>query len=123
MGDKGTQPTKRTNNRAESFKTLIKLFMERKEAPIDCMILAMYRFFKSFYAEILRGRYGLGKDHLHSHLSGLYDLDNDHPMLPEVLSPEEIFNNIRESCKMAEQVALITHSNPLRILISYIFPR
>lgn len=86
----------------------MKRFAEWKEAPIDSMVLMLFRLFHSEFIEILRGRYLMGDYHLQPHLKNLYDLMKDAPVLPDVVpTPEQLFVNIRNSANDPCQVNVI----------------
>jgi hypothetical protein len=67
------------------------------------MILALSEISVTFFAEILRGRYGRGNFNLQPNLAHLYDLNKDCPLLPEVRKEEDIFNSLKDSVKKATE--------------------
>jgi hypothetical protein len=68
------------------------------------MILALSEISVTFFAEILRDRYGRGNYyHLQPNLAHLYDLNKDCPLLPEVRKEEDIFNGLKDSVKKATE--------------------
>jgi len=60
------------------------------------MILSLFEISASFFAEILRGRYGRGNYHLQPSYASLYDLNKDCPLLPEIRKKEDIFNSLKD---------------------------
>lgn len=96
--------TSATNNVAESVNAILKRMFEWKEGPIDCIVLALYRLLESFYAEIIRGRYGLGTYNLLPQFTGFYNLEKDCPTLPEVHTAEGIFDTVKNSRMLANCV-------------------
>ena len=49
-----------TSNQSESFNATLKKLQQWKEAPVDAMVVVMYRFAQVYENEIARGRAGLG---------------------------------------------------------------
>ena len=72
---------------------ILKHFLNWKESPADTIILAFFELSVSFYAEILRGRYGRGNYNLHDDFASFYNLENDCPVLPQTRTEEEIYLN------------------------------
>lgn len=58
-----------TSNASESFNATLKRVQQWKEAPIDAMVLVLYRMAHAFDSEIQRGHVGLGDYKLRSGLS------------------------------------------------------
>ena len=49
-----------TTNQSESFNNVLKRLHDWKEAPIDAMVLSLYRLCEFYVAEIRRGKCGVG---------------------------------------------------------------
>ncbi len=84
-----------TNNQAEGLNFVLKELQEWREAPIDCMVLALH-YLQGFYTlEIARGKQNLGNYHVHPMFSNI--ADTQPPLLPEenMYTPEEIIKRIR----------------------------
>ena len=54
-----------TNNQAEGMNSMLKQLQEWKEAPIDCMALALHHLQSYYLVEIARGQHGMGNYHIH----------------------------------------------------------
>ena len=92
-----------TTNRSESFNAMVKRFSAWREAPLDSIILYLYRLFESMNTQITRSRYKIGGDYtLRDHLADQYNADIDCPQLTIVRSPEEIFDDLKNSRKHAQ---------------------
>ena len=97
---------------------MMKRFVDWKEAPVDCVELALNRFFKSCFVEVLRTCYGLGNYRIHPHISHLYNLKVDKPILPSLMTPEEMYDSIRNSSWNFEKVWLFA---PVQIITKTFF--
>ena len=89
-----------TNNQSESLNRVIKDLQSWKEAPLDCLVLALYRL-QAFYSnEIKRGLAGIGEYHPLPQFAPIqpYSEVDYLPTSP----PEEIVKHIRESTHMVE---------------------
>ena len=85
-----------TNNQAEGINFVLKQLQEWKEAPVDCMVLALHYLQGYYISEIARGQQNLGNYHLRSEFSNLLAM----PLfLPNstIYSPEEIVLRIKEN--------------------------
>ena len=56
----GLQDEVVTNNISESFNAVLKRYQDWKEAPIDSMLVAMYRLQTYYLTEIQRSYHGFG---------------------------------------------------------------
>ena len=86
-----------TNNQAEGLNYVLKQLQEWKEAPVDCMLLALHYLQGYYQVEIARGHQGLGNYHLHPQFSTLLTTP---PLLiseENVYCPEKIVEQIKES--------------------------
>ena len=81
-----------TNNQAEGLNFVLKQLQEWREAPIDCMVLALHHLQSYYLVEIARGQHGLGNYHLHSQYLQLRELT---PIPTTSFSPDEIVSRIR----------------------------
>ena len=85
-----------TNNQAEGINLVFKQLQQWKEAPIDCMVLAL-NYLQGYYAsEIARGQQKLGNYHFRSEFLNSLAMAL---FLPEckVYSPAEIVSQIKEN--------------------------
>jgi len=55
-----------TGNQSESFNCVLKRLQDWKEAPVDTMVLSLYRLAMYNRAEIQRGKHGVGEYRLRS---------------------------------------------------------
>lgn len=85
------------NNWAETMNAILKRFVNRKESPIDTIVLVLGELSASFYSENLKGRYRRRNFHLQGDFESLYDLEKDCPVLPEIKTTEEFFINFQNS--------------------------
>ena len=92
------------------MNAILKRFFNWKESPVDTIVIAFSELSASFYAEIMRGRYGRGNYNLHDDFTSCYDLEKDCPVLPETRTEEEIFLNLQNSIKQASQTVNFTPS-------------
>ena len=85
-----------TNNQAEGINLVFKQLQQWKEAPIDCMVLALNYLQGYYVSEIARGQQQLGNYHLRSEFSSTLPMTL---FLPEckVYSPTEIVSQIKEN--------------------------
>ena len=74
-----------TNNQAEGLNYILKQLQEWKEAPVDCMILALHYLQGYYRVEIARGHQGLGNYHLYPQFSTLLTT------LPLLISEENVY--------------------------------
>ena len=81
-----------TNNQAEGLNFVLKQLQEWREAPIDCMALALHHLQSYYLVEIARGQHGMGNYHLHSQYLQLRELT---PIPTSSFSPDEIVSRIR----------------------------
>ena len=89
-----------TNNQSESLNRVIKDLQSWKEAPLDCLVLALYHL-QAFYSnEIKRGLAGIGEYHPLPQFAPIqpYSEVDYLPTSP----PEEIVKHIRESTHVVE---------------------
>lgn len=84
-----------TNNQAEGLNYVLKHLQEWREAPIDCMVLALNYLQGYYQVEIARGKQSLGNYHLHPRFSKM--VETQPPLLSEqnVYSPDEIVECIK----------------------------
>ena len=92
-----------TNNQAEGINLVFKQLQQWKEAPVNCMVLAL-NYLQGYYAlEIARGQQNLGNYHLRSEFSSSLATAL---FLPDekVYSPADIVSQIKENifCKPDE---------------------
>ena len=80
------------NNQAESLNFVLKQLQEWREAPIDCMALALHQLQSYYLVEVARGQHGLGNCHLHSQYLQLREFT---PIPTSSFSPDEIVSRIR----------------------------
>jgi len=86
-----------TNNQAEGINYVLKDLQEWWEAPVDCMVLALYYLQGYYRVEIARAQQGLGNYHLHSKFP---ILERTQPsLIPEdnTYAPEKIVERIKGS--------------------------
>jgi len=83
-----------TNNRSKSLNCVIKDLQHWKEAPVDCMLLALYQLQAYYVNEIKRGIAGVGEYHL---LPVYNSLQSDQHIVHYIptRSPDEVVANIR----------------------------
>ena len=82
-----------TNNQAEGLNYVLKQLQQWREAPIDCMVLALHHLHSYYLIEIARGQNGMGNYHLHPQFVDIIDTV-PFPSSP-IYSPEEIVSRIR----------------------------
>ena len=85
-----------TNNQSEGLNRVMKELQGWKEAPIDCMLLALYHLQAFYLNEIRRGLAGMGEYHLTEKYNGI-QLCHETPEYISCSSPAEIVNKIRQS--------------------------
>ena len=90
-----------TTNQSEGFNTVLKYLQHWKEAPIDAIVLSLYRL-QSFYCnEIQRGFSALGSFSLDDKYSALTHPHNEILTNP-VYPPDEIVKRIRENISASD---------------------
>ena len=79
-----------TNNQAEGMNYVLKDLQQWREAPVDCMVLALHYLQGYYRVEIARGQQGLGNYHLHRKFSAL--AKSQPSLVPEhnTYAPEKI---------------------------------
>ena len=92
-----------TSNQAESFNRVVKQLQEWREAPVDCMVLALHHLQSYYLVEIARGQHNLGDYHLNAQFSPIAETT---PLPTSALSPEEIVDRIKG--RLAESVQFIS---------------
>lgn len=83
-----------TNNMSESLNRVIKDLQQWKEAPVDCMVLALYQLQAYYLKEIRRGLGGIGEYSLWGCYSALHANVVDYV---QSKSPEDIVIGIKNS--------------------------
>lgn len=85
-----------TNNQSESMNRVIKDLQGWKEAPLDCIVLALHQLQAYYYNEIQRGFIGIGEYHIAKPYASLR-VDASLPIeyIP-ACSPEEIVTFIKD---------------------------
>ena len=78
-----------TNNQSEGLNRVMKELQGWKEAPIDCMLLALYHLQAFYLNEIRRGLAGMGEYHLTEKYNGI-QLCHETPEYISCSSPAEI---------------------------------
>ena len=96
-----------TNNQAESLNYVLKQLQEWHEAPVDCMVLALYNLQSHYMLEIARGQNNMGNYHLHEQFSDLYDTS---PIPATTVSPDEIVERIKGKLRESTQPTLFQTS-------------
>ena len=86
-----------TNNQAEGINYVLKELQQWREAPVDCMVLALHYLQGYYRIEIARGQQGLGNYHLHQQFSSL--VNTQPSLIPEhnIYAPEKIVERIKEN--------------------------
>ena len=92
-----------TSSQADSFNRVVKQLQESREAPVDCMVLALHRLQSYYLVETARGQYNLGDDHLNAQFSPIAETT---PIPTSALSPEEILDRVKG--RLAESVQFIS---------------
>ena len=86
-----------TSNQAESLNCVLKRLSDWREAPVDCMVLALYYLQSYFQMEIYRGKLELGSYHLYSVFCNFSECEP--PFVPDehmhVYNPEDIVEHIK----------------------------
>ena len=82
-------------NQSESFNAVLKRIQEWKEAPVDAMVLSLFRLTQFYITEIFRGRRLMGDFCLKIELLPLYR--DDLTAIPTAISPDDIVHRIREN--------------------------
>ena len=92
-----------TNNQAEGLNYVLKQLVEWREAPIDCMALALYNLQGYYNIEISRGKRNLGNYNLHSRFSSIAAMEAELPFNSDhqIYHPKEIVQRIKGKCTMA----------------------
>lgn len=88
-----------TNNQSEGLNRVIKELQGWKEAPIDCMLLALYHLQAFYLNEIRRGLAGMGEYHLTEEYVGI----QSYYETPEYIlcsNPADIVSKIKRSASM-----------------------
>jgi len=83
-----------TNNQSEGFNRVMKDLQGWKEAPLDCVVLALYLLQAYYSNEIKRGLAGMGEYHVH-HSFKTIQLPHFQDQFLPTASPGEIVENIR----------------------------
>lgn len=83
-----------TNNQSEGFNRVMKDLQGWKEAPLDCVVLALYLLQAYYTNEIKRGLAGIGEYHVVSSMKACQLQHFSHQFIPTA-SPNEIIRNIR----------------------------
>lgn len=86
-----------TNNQAEGINYVLKELQQWREAPVDCMVLALHYLQGYYRVEIARGQQGLGNYHLHRQFSCIVKAQPS--LIPEhnIFAPEKIVARIKGS--------------------------
>lgn len=98
-----------TSNQSESFNSTLKKLQQWKEAPVDAMVLVLYRLAQAYENEIARGRAGLGNYKLRP------------GAVPVILCPTSTnftFHDIVERIRSAPRLPLSSSSTPSPTLSS-----
>ena len=91
-----------TNNQSESLNRVIKDLQGWKEAPIDCVLLAIYQLQAFYMNEIRRGFAGIGEYHLTKQYTGI-QLSHTFVEYIPTSTPEDIVAKIKNSeCKTTQ---------------------
>ena len=85
-----------TNNQSEGLNRVIKDLQGWKEAPVDCVILAVYQLQAFYLNEIRRGFAGIGEYHLRLDYA---NIQANHGLVDYIptSTPEEVVEKIRET--------------------------
>ena len=86
-----------TGNQSEAYNSVIKRLQEWKEAPLDSMVLSLYRLVQFSLVEACRGRKNLGDYELKPELKIVYE-DDDAPIVAAI-APEAIIQRIRDGLR------------------------
>ena len=81
-----------TNNQAEGLNFVLKQLQDWREAPVDCMALALHHLQSYYLVEIARGQHDMGNYHLHPQYQ---QLQNCTPVPNSAFSPDEIVSRIK----------------------------
>ena len=84
-----------TNNQAEGINFVLKQLQDWKEAPVDCMILALHYLHGYYMSEISRGQQNLGNYRLHPKFSNCSVIPGQLPQ-HKIYSPKDIVKRIKE---------------------------
>ena len=104
-----------TNNQAEGINFVLKELQDWKEAPVDCMILALHYLQVYYISEISRGQQNLGNYHVHPEFSTCVPMPLQLPQ-HKVHSPKDIVARIRanvgnhNSCHQLNPTVIETNS-------------
>ena len=85
-----------TTNQSEGFNTLLKHYGNWKEAPVDALILGLFKLQVFYYNEIQRGYGGIGSYSL-SHDFACAAIAVDEVMSIPIIQPADIVSNIRNN--------------------------
>jgi len=85
-----------TTNQSEGFNTLLKHYGNWKEAPVDALILVLFKLQVFYYNEIQRGYGGIGS-YLLSHDFACAAIAVDEVMSIPIIQPANIVSNIRNN--------------------------
>ena len=97
-----------TNNQAEGLNYVLKQLQDWREAPIDCMVLAL-NYLQGFYkVEIARGQQGLGNYHLHPNFSTLMVPSPSLLSEGNVYCPEKIVQQIKDALNSSPTTQSVT---------------
>ena len=83
-----------TNNQAEGINFVLKQLQDWKEAPVDCMILALHYLQGYYVSEVSRGQQNLGNYHVHPEFSTCVPMPLQLPQ-HKVYSPKDIVTRIK----------------------------
>ena len=83
-------------NQSEGFNTLLKHYGNWKEAPVDALILGLFKLQVFYYNEIQRGYGGIGSYSL-SHDFACAAIAVDEVMSIPIIQPADIVSNIRNN--------------------------
>ena len=96
-----------TNNQSEGLNRVIKDLQGWKEAPVDCVMLAVYQLQAFYLNEIRRGLTGIGEYHLKSTYTSIQANLSIVDYIP-TSTPEEIVERIQHTITHTEEVQIKT---------------
>ena len=97
-----------TNNQSEGLNRVMKELQRWKEAPIDCMLLALYHLQAFYLNEIRRGLAGTGEYHLTEEYDGRIQSYHETTLYISCSSPEEIVLKIKQSASLDNAPSTLT---------------
>ena len=101
-----------TNNQSEGLNRVMKDLQSWKEAPVDCMLLAIYQLQAFYLNEIRRGLAGVGEYHLTEEYATIHTTHAPVEYIP-CSSPADIIEKIRHSASKKESDSITEEAEEL----------